>query len=409
MQGYAPAPRMPSWKRTLAIMVGAQFSSSLGFSVIYPFLPLYVARLGSISGLSVETLSGLVYAAPGLTMFVASPLWGVVADRYGRKLMVLRAMLSGGLMFLLMGFVVNAEQLIALRALQGMVTGVIAAASALVVSVTPREHIGYAMGWLQVGLWTGHAAGPVLGGLLSDLAGYRVIFVVTAVMLLVSAASVWLGVHDPFVREAGSARARAGILQDWRRMLANSRLTATLGLRFLTSLGRTTIGPILPLYALQLMRTPTRIGTVTGLITGVESAASTVTSVYLGKLGDRIGHGRVALASALLTALFYVPQGYVTDVWQLLILHTLSGFGVGGLIPSLSALLAQHSRVGDEGSIYGMENSVMAAARSIAPLLASACALWFSLGGVFLLTAAVFAAVALLASLTVCRADAPSA
>lgn len=400
---------MPTWKRTLAIMVGAQFCSSLGFSVIYPFLPLYVARLGAISTLSLETLSGLVYAAPGITMFFASPLWGVVADRYGRKLMVLRAMLCGAVMFLLMGFVVNAEQLIALRALQGLVTGVIAAASALVVSVTPREHTGYAMGWLQVGLWTGHAAGPVLGGVLSDLAGYRVIFVVTAAMLLLSAVSVWLGVHDPFVRESGPARTRAGILQDWRRMLSNSRLAATLGLRFLTSIGRSTIGPILPLYALQLMRSPARIGTFTGLITGVESAASTVTSVYLGKLGDRIGHGRVALASALLTAVFYIPQGYVTDVWQLLVLHTLSGFGVGGLIPSLSALLAQHSRLGDEGSVYGIENSVMAAARSVAPMLAATCALWFSLGGVFVFTGLIFALVALAASLTVCRAGTPPA
>jgi len=312
-------------------------------------------------------------------------------------------------MFFLMGFVTSTEQLIVLRGLQGLVTGVIAAASALVASVTPRQHTGYAMGWLQVGLWSGHAAGPVVGGVLSDLVGYRAIFVVTAAMLLLSGVSVWIGIQDPFVRVPAGEGTRPGLLQGCRRILTNPRLAATLGLRFLTSVGRTTVGPILPLFVLQLLRGSSGVGTFTGLITGVESATSTLTSVYLGKLGDRIGYARVALASAILTAILYLPQGFATDVWQLFFLHALSGFGVGGLIPSLSALLAQHSREGDEGAVYGIENSVTAAARVVAPLLASACALWFSPGAVFLLTALVFVSVALLAALTVSRTDAPSA
>ena len=394
---------MASWKRTLALMVGTQFTASLGFSVIYPFLPFYVAQLGSLSNLSTEMLSGLVYSSPSLTMAIASPFWGAVADRRGRKPMVVRAAFGAGVMFLLMGFVANTEQLIALRVLQGLVSGTLAASSALIVAVTPREHTGYAMGWLQVGFWSGNAAGPVLGGVLADLTGYRVIFVVTAVLLALSGLGVWLGVDEPFVREPDPVKARSSILRSWRRMLADPRLSATLALRFLTSIGRSTMAPILPLFVLHVTQSSMGVGTLTGLITGVESATSTLSAVYLGRLGDRIGHGRVALASALVTAAFYVPQGFVNSVWHLLLLQALSGIGVGGLLPSLSALLAQYSRLGEEGSIYGIESSVMSAARGIAPLLASACAIWFSLGGAFLLTAAVFAAVALFASLTVCR------
>jgi DHA1 family multidrug resistance protein-like MFS transporter len=317
--------------------------------------------------------------------------------------MVLRATFGGAVMFLLMGFVVNTEQLIALRVLQGLVTGILAAASALIVSVTPREHTGYAMGWLQVGLWSGNAAGPVLGGVLSDLTGYRAIFVITAALLTLSGLGVWLGVEEPFVREARPGTVRSGVFQGWRRILADSRLCATLLLRFLTSIGRSALGPILPLFVLHVTRGSTGVGTLTGLITGVESATSTLSAVYLGRLGDRIGHGRVALTSALVTAAFYVPQGFVDSVWLLLLLQALSGLGVGGLLPSLSALLARYSKIGEEGSVYGIENSVMSAARGIAPLLAAGCAIWFSLGGAFLLTAAVFATVALVASLTVCR------
>ena len=174
---------MPSWQRTLAVMVGAQFTSSLGLSFIFPILPFYIKGLGSSTNLSVETLAGLVFSVQALTMAIASPFWGVIADRYGRKPMVMRAMLGGAVVNCLVGFAGTAEQVIALRALQGTLTGVVAAASALVASVCPRDRTGYALGWLQVGLWGGHAAGPLLGGVLCDLLGFRVTFLLTAVLL----------------------------------------------------------------------------------------------------------------------------------------------------------------------------------------------------------------------------------
>ncbi|MBP1775961.1 MAG: major facilitator superfamily 1, partial [candidate division NC10 bacterium] len=186
---------MPSWKRTLAIMVAVQFNSAMGFSVIFPFLPLYVKHLGSTTGLSIEVVSGLVFSVQAFTMAIASPFWGVVADRFGRKLMVMRASLGGSVVILLMGFVANAEQLVALRAVQGLLTGVIAAANALIASVVPRERTGYAMGLLQVGLWSGVSFGPLVGGILSDVFGFRVTFAITSVILLLSGLAVWIWVH----------------------------------------------------------------------------------------------------------------------------------------------------------------------------------------------------------------------
>ncbi|MBN1668424.1 MAG: MFS transporter, partial [Anaerolineales bacterium] len=148
------------WRRTLYILFFAQLMVAVGFSSIFPFLPLYVDSLGSSYGLSLELLAGLVFSAQAFTMMLASPLWGALADRYGRKIMVVRSMFGGALVTLLMALVSSAEQLVALRALQGLITGTIAAASALQASVTPRRHLGYAMGLLQVGFGTGIAAGP---------------------------------------------------------------------------------------------------------------------------------------------------------------------------------------------------------------------------------------------------------
>ena len=162
---------MEQWKRTLVVITIAQFSAGLGFSVVGPFLPLYIKDLGSSGYFSVETLCGLVFSAQAFCMAIASPLWGAVADRFGRKLMVMRTLLGGALIFLLMGHVRSGEELVVLRAIQGVISGVMAAASAMVASVAPKERIGFAFGILQIGMWTGHAVGPVVGGIIADLFG----------------------------------------------------------------------------------------------------------------------------------------------------------------------------------------------------------------------------------------------
>jgi MFS transporter, DHA1 family, multidrug resistance protein len=145
------------WQRTLAILFVAQFFTAVGFSTIFPFLSLYVAELGSSTRLSVEFLAGAVFSAQALTMMVASPIWGAVADRYGRKLMVQRAMFGGAIILFLMAFVRTAEELVLLRAIQGLITGTVAAANALVAATAPRSRSGFAMGSLLVGLTTGVA------------------------------------------------------------------------------------------------------------------------------------------------------------------------------------------------------------------------------------------------------------
>ena len=180
-------PAAPAnWKRILYITVFAQIVTSIGFSSFFPFLPLYVAELGADSQLSVEFLAGLAFSGQAFMMMIASPVWGAVADRYGRKLMVERAMFGGAIVIGLMAFARSAEELVVLRGIQGLITGVIGAHNALVAAVVPRERTGYAMGLLQVGLGIGVALGPLIGGLVADLFGYRATFYVTSLMLFVS-------------------------------------------------------------------------------------------------------------------------------------------------------------------------------------------------------------------------------
>jgi len=394
---------MTPWKRTLGLLVAAQFSSAMGFSIIFPFLPLYLNELRTSTSLSIELLSGLIYSVQAVTMTIASPFWGAVADRYGRKPMVVRAGCGGAVVILLMGFVASAEQLIFLRAVQGLITGVISASSALVAAVTPRERTGYAMGLLQLGLWCGVSTGPLVGGVLSDLMGFRATFVVTAILLFLSGLSVWIGVEEPFERAEQLQAGLFGFLKDWRRILANPQLDFTLLLRSLGAIGRSALEPVLPLFVMSLAAGSARVATSTGLVVGAASAASTVTSVYLGRYGDRVGHARVALACGIGAAVSYVALAFVGTLGQLLLLHAITGACVGGLLPSLSAMLAEYSQHGDEGCVYGIDNSVVSAGRTVGPILGAASALAFTPRGTFVLTGLIYGASSLLAALTVCR------
>jgi DHA1 family multidrug resistance protein-like MFS transporter len=385
------------WQRTLYIMFIAQLMTAVGYSSIFPFLPLYVQDLGTSTNFSTELLAGLVYSSQAFTMMLASPVWGTLADRYGRKLMVERSLFGGVVLLLLMAFVTTAEQLVVLRGIQGLITGTIAAANALVASVVPRKHTGYAMGLMHVGLGAGVALGPLIGGAVADFLGYSEAFYITASLLLLAGLLVLFGVHEDFTPQKTENGERKRFLAEWRQILSAAGVVLTYSLRFMSTLGRMMITPIAPLFIASLMEDTTRVNTFTGLVIGVSSAATTVSAVYLGRLGDRIGQRKILIVCTFIAALLYLPQSAVTAPWHLLILQALVGIALGGIIPAISALLARLTVPGEEGTVYGLDNSINAGARSVAPLLGAAIAASYSLRATFVATALLFLSMGLLA------------
>lgn len=390
---------MPAWKKTLFVITLAQFSAGLGFSFIVPFLPLYVKDLGSSSSLSIETLCGLVFSVQALTMAISAPFWGAAADRFGRKMMVMRTLLGGAVIFIFMAHAGSAEELVLLRAVQGAITGVMAAASALVASVTPKERLGYSFGVLQIGSWGGHAIGPVVGGIIADLFGYRYAFYLTAGLLAAASVGVWLISVDPFVRKKDSAeqgQAPAAFWLDWKRIVLTPGILNILSCRFLLSAGRWISRPYLPLFVLMLLPNSPSIATYTGVLMGAKALSSTLSSVILGRYGDRWGHGRVALFSAVITCLAYFFQSMADDFTTLLLLALVLGTGLGGLITSLGALLVLKADTTDIGSVFGVDNSATAFGRMLGPMLGTVCVLFFSLRAAFVLSSLLFCLVAVM-------------
>ena len=392
-----PSQAAANWKRILYIMFFAQTISSIGFSSIFPFLPLYVQSLGSTTGTSIELLAGLVFSAQAFTMMIASPFWGALADRWGRKLMVERAMFGGTVLLGLMAFARSAEELVLLRALQGLITGTIGAANALVAATAPRAQTGYAMGLMQVGMGLGVGIGPVLGGAVADAYGYPAAFYVTAALLAVAGVIVHLGVRENFVPPVRAASQPAGVIAGWRQVMSAPGVMIVYALRFINHLGRMIFMPILPMFLLALLVSPDRVNSFTGLVVGIAAAATTAFAVLLGRLGDRIGHRRILIVCSICCFGFFTLQALATDGWQLLGLQALTGMALGGIVPGISALLAGYTNHGDEGAAYGLDNSVVSGARMVGPLLGVGIGMWLGLRAVFAAAALLYLVAAALA------------
>ncbi len=388
-----------SWQFTLSVAFVAQVLSAVGYSMMFPFLPLHIETLGSTTGLSTELAAGLVISIQGLTMMITAPFWGVAADRFGRKKMIMRAMFGGAITMAMMGFAQTAEQLIVIRAMQGLVTGTVSANNALVAAATPRRRVGFAMGALQLALWAGVAVGPLLGGVLADHFGYNVPYFLTALLLMAGGFVVLGGITESFSAEKESVKFDPmSLFLGWRDILGTSGVSLALAIRFLSGLARTVIVPIAPLFVVSLIaRDAEASNTYAGLFMAVSAAAATFGAVWLGNLGDRISHRKVLLYCSLAAAIFYVPQAFVADIWQLLILQALAGFAAGGLVASPSALLSRYAGSERAGAIFGLENSVMSGSRAAAPLVGATVALMLGMRGVFLAAALVFALIALTA------------
>src|SRR2546423_4035389 len=188
----------PSWRTSLYVTCVAQATAMLAFGFVLPFLPLYLKEIGVSPDSAVVFWSGALVTSTGVSLAIFSPIWGALADRHGRKLMVLRAMLVGGLIIALMGLVQNVGEFLVLRILQGMFTGTIASATALVASIVARQRLAASMGQLQTSVYVGIAAGPVMGGVIAQAVGIRGTFFIAGAMLAIGGVFVWQFVHQHF-------------------------------------------------------------------------------------------------------------------------------------------------------------------------------------------------------------------
>jgi len=392
---------MAIWKRNLYIIWAAELTAIAGFAVMGSFLPYYVQDLGVTEPNAVRLWSGAVFAAHAVTMTIFAPIWGALADRYGRKLMVERAMFGGAVVLTLMGFVRNVQQLVILRAVQGALTGTVTAAMALVAGTAPRERSGYALGLLQMAVWSGASVGPMIGGLVADTWGYRATFWVTGSLLFVAGLTVWRFVHEDFHSVSQQDGGQDGFWDGVKLVLRDRGLLSLFSIRLLVRMATRLMAPVLPLFIQEIAAETARIASLTGLVSGVRAAMGAVGSVTLGRASDRLGYRRVLLACTAGVVLLYVPQFFVTTPWQLLVLQGALGLVMSGVLAAISAMMSTLAPEGRQGAVYGVDASVVSTANAVGPMLGASVAAAWGLRAPFLLAAGAFALATIMAWLLV--------
>jgi DHA1 family multidrug resistance protein-like MFS transporter len=380
------------WRRNLAVIWLAELIAISGFTVFMPFMPYYVQELGVTRLEEVEFWSGLLIASQAVTMAAVAPLWGSLADRYGRKIMVVRAMLGGSVVIALMGLTQNVGQLLALRALQGALTGTVPAATTLVASSAPPERRGATLGLLQMAIYLGASVGPLLGGLIADQVGYRATFWVTGGLLFGAGVLMAVLVHEEFTSpEETDSREKSHLWDGLVMVLRTRALVIVFGIRVLVRMGMRIIGPMLPLFVQQIAAPGARVASLTGTIEGASAAASAVAAVTLGRISDRIGYRRILLVCSTAACVLSGLMAGVHNTTQLLILRALTGAAMGGILASVSALQATLAPKERFGAVYGVDTSVVAGANAVAPMIGAGMAASWGLTSVFLGAAAVYA------------------
>jgi DHA1 family multidrug resistance protein-like MFS transporter len=387
---------MFDWKRSFSALWAAEFLAIMGFSTSSPIIPLFLRDLGVTGAAELNWWTGAINALPAIGLAVFAPIWGSLADSYGRKLMLLRAMIGGAVLVGLMSLVTAPWQVLVLRTLQGCVTGTVAAATVLTASMVPAEEAGYRLGLLQMGIFLGGSAGPLFGGVVTDLAGSRVNFLATSVLLGASAFIVFRRVEEPF-----SPRPKAGpflkrALPDFGIVAATPVLVSLFAVVFCVQLANTTAVPIMPLVVLDMQGGgPQGVGSLSGMILGLSALAGALAAGAVGKISSRVGYSRAMIICLAGSALFTFPQGLARTPYALLGLRIISEFFLGGTMPSVNALIARVCEPGKQGSTYGLSSSVSSIGGSLGPALGAFVATAFGYSSVFFATSAVLAMVAI--------------
>ncbi len=379
---------MESWKVNLISVWFGCFFTGLAISQILPFLPLYVSQLGVSSHEALSMWSGLTFSVTFLVSAIVSPMWGSLADRKGRKLMLLRASLGMAIAILLQAFASNVWQLFLLRALMGLTSGYIPNAMALVASQVPRERSGWALSTLSTAQISGVIGGPLMGGFLADHVGLRAVFIITAILLMVSFLVTLFLIKEGARPTVSKAQRLSG-----KAVFASLPYPGLMIALFVTTmviqLCNGSVGPILALFIKSMEPDSNNIAFLSGMIAAVPGVSALIAAPRLGKLGDRIGTARILMATLVVAVVLFFAMSFVTTPFQLGVLRFLLGFADGAMLPAVQTLLVKYSSDQVTGRIFGYNQSFMYLGNVAGPLIGASVSAMAGFRWVFAATAVV--------------------
>ena len=373
-----------SWKDNLRIAWLGSFLTGACISLVVPFMPIFVEQLG-VEPSQVTFYSGLAISVSAISAACVSPLWGILADRYGRKPMMIRAGLAMTITMGGLAFVPNVYWLLALRLLNGVFTGFVPNATALIASQVPKDKSGYALGTLSSGVVAGTLTGPFVGGMIAEVFGIRNVFLMVGGFLFLAAILTIFFIKEdfqPVPKEKALPTKELFTSVKYPYLLFNLFATS-----FVIQVAAQSVGPILALYIRDLGQKENLLF-VSGLIVSSMGLSSMMSSGVMGRLGDKVGNHRLLIVAQAYSALIYLLCANASTPLELGIYRFLFGLGTGALVPGINALLSRMTPKAGISRVFAFNQVFFYLGGVIGPLAGSVVAEQFGYHSVFYATAA---------------------
>jgi MFS family permease len=351
----------------------------MAFTISIPFLPIFLhSELGINSGL--EAWSGITFGVTFLSSALISPYWGSLADKYGRKPMLIRSGFSLSALYFVTFFVHDPYVFLIVRIFQGLLSGYIPAAIALIATNTPEKQVGYALGVISTAGAAGSVIGPLIGGFVSHLAGNREAFLVSGCVVLIAA---FIGIFGAKEMNFNRSAVRSGVLDDLKSATLNRPFMILLGVTMLVAASVMILEPLLTIYVLQLGGSQSNAALNSGIIFSAVGIATVIAAPLWGKLGQKISYSKTLYIGLL--------GGGIGSLLQL-VTHHLVGFGIlrfsyglffAAVYPALSALIVKYTDPSFRGRAFSLNQSATQLGTMGGPIIGGFLGGWIGIPLVF--------------------------
>ena len=360
------------WVVTLTILVASAFLMDMSFTMITPFLPVYLSSELGAKASEVDMWSGAVFAVTFFVSGLLGPVWGVRADRKSRKLMALRASIGLTISYALCGIVQTPMQLFAARFFQGLCAGLYPALLALLAASSPARKTGLSMGLMQGGMTVGAVVGPFVGGVLADYFGMRESFFVASVALGLISLLIGFCIKE----KPRTIKVTSRNWFDWS-VICQPAIFKMLMACAVIHASLFSAQPILPLYIAQLQGSMDNIMMLSGTIFSVCAISIMIASPILGAAGQKFGFLKVLSCSLFFAGLLISAQVLGRTPFEFGVWRFIAGFAIAGLIPLVNSIISTECPPDKKGEVFGFNFLTGHAGMALGPFAAGALSGWF--------------------------------
>lgn len=371
MDSPAATGKFPrGWHRTFYTLWLGAFITGMGYSMTMPFISLFINELGHFSRFQLNFYSGLAFAMTFISQAIVSPLWGSLADRKGRKLMCMRASGVMACTIFVTGLSQTVWMIIGMRFLQGVFSGYINNATAMMAGETPHQRSGWVMAAMTTAGVAGNLVGPLLGGALSGFFGYRIPFFITGGLMFLVFLSTWLLTTEHFKPIQKTA------MKPMRQIVAELDSPKLIFVMFLTTMIITastmSIDPIISLYVRSLMHNHGNVAFVAGVVAATPGLGTLIAASKIGHTMDQIGPERVLRVGLTVAFVLFIPMTFTHSPWSLAFWRFLLGLANAALMPATQTVLTLDVPTEAFGRIFSYNQSFQAGGAVLGSLLGSA-------------------------------------